>query len=354
LFVWLGINISIGVVGAGVIGRLRIQSILDNPATSLEGVHDISRQAAVEAAAGTGARAFTDLGEFLDLEMDAVVVCSPPEFHESAARGALERNLHVLCEKPLSNTLEAGRRMVDTAELASRVLAVGFNFRYYPFMKFVKAAIEDGQIGELNHVRLFGGHDGLNNFRAEWQYKAPASGGGAMMDVGIHTSDIARYVMGEVTSVYGFMSESVWHVPGSEDNAVAVFLSPNGIPATYHATWNEWRGYQTFVEVYGTHGIVRGSYAPMQNLLITQREPGAPRKKIRRLYPEIRIRERLKSWKATALLSLKEELKDFVARISGADGLPLASGKDGLRALQLASAVRQSTQENKVVQLPPL
>ena len=344
----------IGVIGAGVIGALRVQSILQNPATSLAGVLDSSKQAASDAVAGTGVRAFTDLDEFLDLDMDAVVVSTPPEFHEGAVRGALERGRHVLCEKPLSNTVEAGRRMVDAARMANRVLAVGFNFRYYPFMKFVKASVDQGRIGKVDHVRIFGGHDGLHNFRAEWQYKAPASGGGAMMDVGIHTSDLARYVLGEVTSVYGFMSESVWHVPGSEDNAVAVFLSPGGIPATYHATWSEWRGYQTYIEVYGTHGMVRGSYAPMQNLLITQDEPGAPRRKLRRFYPGIMVRERLKSWKATALLSFKEELRDFIARISGARGLPLANGNDGLRALELAAAVRRSTQTHEVVHLPPL
>jgi predicted dehydrogenase len=344
----------IGVIGAGVIGTLRIQSILENPATSLVGVLDFSKQAARDAVAGSSARAFTNLGEFLDLEMDAVVVSTPPEFHESAVRAALERGRHVLCEKPLSNTVEAGRRMVETARMFNRILAVGFNFRYYPFMKFVKAAINEGRIGEVDHVRIFGGHDGLHNFRADWQYKVPASGGGAMMDVGIHTSDLARYVLGDVTSVYGFMSESVWHVPGSEDNAVAIFLSPSGILATYHATWSEWRGYQTYIEVYGTHGMVRGSYAPMQNLLITQTEPGAPRKKFRRFYPEIMIREKLKSWKTTALLSFKEELRDFVARIAGASGLPLGNGNDGLRALELAAAVRQSTQTHQAVYLPPL
>ena len=344
----------IGVVGTGVIGKLRIQSILDNPATSLAGVLDVSKQTASDAVAGTSARAFTNLAEFLDLEMDAVVVSSPPEYHESAARAALERGRHVLCEKPLSNTVEAGRRIVETARKAERVLAVGFNLRYYPFMKFVKAAIDEGRIGKIDHVRVFGGHDGLHNFRADWQYKAPASGGGAMMDVGIHTSDLARYVLGEVKSVYGFMSESVWQVPGSEDNAVAVFLSPSGIPATYHATWSEWKGYRTYIEVYGTHGMVRGSYAPMQNLLITQDGPDAPRKKIRRFYPEIMVREKLKSWKTTALLSFKEELRDFIATTAGAKGLPLANGNDGLRALELAAAVRQSTQTNEVIHLPPL
>jgi predicted dehydrogenase len=175
-----------------------------------------------------------------------------------------------------------------------------------------------------------------------------------MMDIGIHMTDLARYVLGEITSVYGVMSESVWTVPGSEDNAVAVFRSPGGIPATYHATWYEWKGYLTCVEAYGSLGMVRGTYAPMQNLLITQEKSGGPRTKLRRFYPEIMVREKLKSWKSTLLLSFKEELRDFLAMAAGAKDLPLADGFDGLRAIEVAAAVRDSTVRNEVIHLPAL
>lgn len=344
----------ISVVGAGTIGKVRMRSIRENPSTELAAVFDISKDAATNAAAGTHARVFTDLAAFLDFDMDAVIVSTPPHLHEEACCRALKRGLHVLVEKPLSNTVDGGQRIVDAALAADRVLAVGFNLRYYPFVKFLKNAIDEGRIGRLDHIRVFGGHDGLHNFRADWQYKAPESGGGAMMDIGIHMTDLARYVLGEVTSVYGFMSESIWHVAGSEDNAVAVFLSPHGIPATYHATWSEWKGYTTYVEAYGTHGMVRGSYAPMQNLLITGERPDGPRKKTRRFYPEIMLREKLKTWQSTLLLSFKEELRDFLAMTGGKFDVPLADGYAGLRSLEIAAAVRQSALKNEPVHLPVL
>lgn len=344
----------IGVVGAGTIGRVRIRSIRENPQTELVAVFDVSQDAARSAADGTHARVFTDLVAFLDHDMDAVVVSTPPHFHEEAARGALERGRHVLCEKPLSNTVEAAARIVDAAVKADRVLAVGFNLRYYPFVKFLRAALDGGSIGRIDHVRVFGGHDGLRNFRADWQYKAPESGGGAMMDIGIHMTDLARYVLGEVTSVYGFMSEALWRVPGSEDNAVAVFLSPDGIPATYEATWSEWKGYTTYVEAYGEKGMVRGSYAPMQNLLITREGGTGGTRKTRRFYPEIMVREKLLTWKSTLLLSFKEELRDFLAMTEGRYDVPLADGYAGLRSLEIAAAVRHSTRTNEPVRLPAL
>ena len=344
----------IGVVGAGVIGQLRAQTVREHPSTELAAVMDLSKEAAERATRGTSAPAVTELERFQDVPMDAVMVSSPPHVHEDACMGAFARGQHVLCEKPLSNTVEGCQRIVDAAFEADRVLAVGFNLRYYPAIKFVKDTIESGVIGELDHLRVFGGHEGLPKFRIDWQYKAPESGGGAMMDVGIHMTDVARYMLGEITEVYGMMSESVWNVPGSEDNAMAVFRNPAGISASYHATWSEWKGYQFYVEAYGRLGMVRGFYAPMRNVLITQDRPEGPRKTKRLLYPGVQLREKLKTWQSTALLSFEGELADFLAMTEGRFDVPLADGFAGLRSVEVANAVRRSSETKEAVHLPAI
>lgn len=344
--------IRIGVVGAGVIGKLRAQTIRDNPATELAAVCNIVPEAA--AAAAGGAPAVTELERFLDLPMDAVIVSSPLHLHDEACLGALDRGRHLLCEKPLANTVEGCRRIVEAARAADRVMAVGFNMRYFPAMQMIRQVLDSGRIGTLDHLRLFGGHDGLHNFRADWQFRQPESGGGAMMDIGIHLSDLARYFLGEITDVYGMMSERVLQVPGSEDNAVAVFRNAEGIAASYHATWTEWKGYGMVVEAYGTLGMVRGSYAPMQNLVIAPDQPGGPRRTRRHFYPEIMVREKLRSWTTTTQLSFAEELRDFVARIGGTPGGALADGHAGLRAVEVADAVRRSSASREAVHLPVL
>ncbi len=344
----------IGVVGAGKVGALRIQTVKDNPDTELATIFDVSAEPAQAAAAGTDAKVVSSMEAFLDTPMDAVIVSTPPHLHEEAAVGALRRGLHVLCEKPLSNTVEGGRRIVDAALAEKRALAVGFNLRYYPFVKFAREAVDSGQIGKVDHVRVFGGHNGLHNFSGDWQYKMPESGGGAMMDIGIHMSDLARYFLGEVTQVSGVMSEKVYGLPGSEDNAVAIFTSPEGVPATYHTTWNEWKGYKSFVEIYGDKGMVRGSYAPMQNLLLVSNGPNGSVSKTRRFYPEIMVREKLKSWISTALISFQEELDDFLKMTNGDMNTPLADGYAGLRSLEVAHAVRESTNAAQLIKLPAL
>jgi predicted dehydrogenase len=142
-----------------------------------------------------------------DAAVEAVIISTPVQLHEEMAVAALAAGKHVLCEKPLSNSVESCRRILDAARAHKRTLAVGFNHRYYPSVKFLKRAVDDGRIGTLDHVRVFGGHDGLSNFRADWMYKGGLSGGGAMMDVGIHMTDLARFVLGEVRDVYGVATQ---------------------------------------------------------------------------------------------------------------------------------------------------
>jgi predicted dehydrogenase len=226
---------------------------------------------------------------------------------------------------------------------------VGFNHRYYPSVKYLKRVVADGLIGPLDHLRVFGGHDGLSNFRADWMFKG-VSGGGAMMDVGIHMTDLARYVMGEIHEVYGVASNRVWNVENSEDNAMVVLKGNAGVTALYQATWTEWKGYRFFIEAYGPLGMVRAYYAPMFNLLVTQPRPGGARTRRMKFYPEIILREKLKGWQTTAYLSFQEELADFIRMIHG-ESSQAADGWSGLRAVEIAHAAYRSSATGATVAL---
>jgi predicted dehydrogenase len=338
------------VVGAGVIGQLRAQSILQHPETRLIGIADADLGLARRAAGSSQARVLQDYRPLVeDPQVDAMVISTPVHLHEEMAVAALSAGKHVLCEKPLSNSVESCRRILDAARTHGRTLAVGFNHRYYPSVKFLKQALDEGRLGTLDHVRVFGGHDGLANFRADWMFKG-VSGGGAMMDVGIHMTDLTRYVLGEVREVYGITSNRIWQVDGSEDNALAIIKSDSNLPAFYHATWTEWKGYRFFIEAYGDRGMVRAYYAPMFNLLITQDRPGGPRRRQLKFYPEIILREKLKGWQTTTYVSFQEELADFLLMVRG-DRVPLADGWSGLRAVEIAHAVYQSSATGSPVTL---
>lgn len=343
----------LGVIGAaGKIGRMRVQTILDNPATTLAAVSDLDERAA--AALAPGVPVFSDTERFFDQPLDAVVISTPAHVREPLCLRAFERGLHVLAEKPLAHTLDASRRIHAAARAAGRVLGGGFNMRYYPAFAHVKDVVASGRIGEIDHMRIYGAHQGLQNFSRDWEYRAEYSGGGALWDVGIHMTDMARHLMGEITGVYGVATERVWKVPGSEDNAMAILHGPDGVSATYHATWIDWKGYQSAVEVYGSLGMVRGAYAPMDSLLITMDKPGGPQRRQRNRYTGIKVREKLKSWKTTALDAFAGELADFVDLVQGGSGGRVADGDAALRAIEVAAAVRESTATGRRIDLPPL
>ena len=338
-----------GVLGAGVIGQLRAQTVVSHPSTALACVCDTDSAAARRAAARTGARVETDWRRVVSApDVGAVIVSTPVQLHEEMCVAALEAGKHVLCEKPLSASVDGCRRIVAAARRAGRALAVGFNHRFYPAMQFVKRVVDEGRIGTLDHLRVFGGHDGLHNFRAEWMYRSAISGGGAMMDVGIHMTDLTRYIAGEIKDVYAVASGRVWGVEGSEDNAVAILRTTSGLPVRFHATWNEWRGYRVAVEAYGDRGMVLGSYAPMFNLLITQDRPGARRRRTVRLYPDIILREKVRGWQTTTRRTFERELADFLAMADGKT-VDLADGLAGLRAVEIAQAVYRSQASGGVV-----
>lgn len=341
----------IGVIGAaGKIGQMRVQTVIENPNTELVAAHDLNLEGA--RAVAKGAPVFDDLDAFFQTPMDAVIISTPPHVREPICIAAFAHGLHVLAEKPLAPSVEACQRILDAAKAAGKQLGGGFNMRYYPAFSYVKDVIESGKIGEIDHVRIYGGHDGLGHFTHEWEYQSEFSGGGAMWDVGIHMSDIARFVLGEIISVYGVATNSVWNVPGSEDNALAIFKSPDGVNAVYQACWNDWKeGYKAAVEVYGSHGMVRGAYAPMENLLVTMDKPGGKQKREKRSYYDVAIREKLKSWKTTALDSFADELGDFLRQCQGETGLRNADGNAAIRAIEVAAAVKQSCETGEAVSL---
>ena len=342
---------KIGVIGAaGRIGRMRVQTIQENPKTQLAAVMDVNREAA--AAVAPGVPSFSEVQAFFDVPMDAVAISTPPHVREAYCREAYARGLHVLTEKPLAHTLEASRNIVAAAEAAGRVLAGGFNMRYYPAFHHVKDVVLSGDLGEIDHVRVYGGHSGLSNFSHEWQYRTPASGGGTMWDVGIHMSDMARHILGDITKVYGVVSERVWKLPGSEDNAMAILHGPDGVNAIYQAAWSDWTGYSSVIEVYGSLGMVRGAYAPMDNLTITMAHPGGKAKTARNRYLDVKVNEKLKSWTHTAVRSFAAELVDFLDLVEGGSGGRIATAAECLGAIEVAVGVRESSASGQAVSLP--
>jgi predicted dehydrogenase len=135
-------------------------------------------------------------------DVDLVDICSPGDTHAEIAIAALEAGKHVLCEKPLANTVAEAEAMVEAAEAAEQrgqLAMVGFNYRRVPATSLARSMVAEGRLGALRHVRVTYLQDWLVDpeFPLTWRLRKEVAGSGALGDLGAHIIDLAQYLAGE-------------------------------------------------------------------------------------------------------------------------------------------------------------
>jgi predicted dehydrogenase len=337
-------------IGCGEIGKLRASALARAEGFCLTAVSDVDAVRARAFGKRFAVPFHTDWRVAIG-DADLVLISTPPPLHAEMCVEAFHRGKHVLCEKPLARNPEEGLQILEAARQAGRHLATGFNYRFYPGIALARRILKSGRIGELDHIRSYGGHPGGSEFTHPWVHDVKVMGGGALVDNGIHIIDLTRHFLGEVAEVKGFRSSGVWKYEGCEDNGFALLRSPAGKIATLQASWTEWRGYQFRIEIYGTRGCVCASYPPMLVRAAWFDQPGDPVRRKTSLFPLFQIQERIRSFRWTAIQSFIEEFHALARAIEGevSDG---ATGFDGLRALEIAHAVYESSGNGKTVLLP--
>lgn len=333
--------LRVGLIGAGMIGQLRARAMVGTPGLRLAAVADV-RPDYVRAVANLG----QDVAEFSDgaelaqhPEIDAVILATPPVSHESLGLACLAAGKHVLCEKPLATTPDACEALVRAADRAGLTLATGFNLRYSRAAMLARRLLDEGAIGELDHIRAFHGHPGGAEFTHPWVRDVTMTGGGALMDNGIHLIDLTRWFLGDVATVTGHATNHVWRTPGCEDNGFLLLQNARGRVATLQASWTEWRGYHYRLEIYGTEGFIRFGYPPMY-LVHGRRGPRGKVKVRRHLFPAYQVAERLRGWEWGLVETLGRDLQAW-ARALAVGSVPPISGRDGLEAVRIAQAAQR-------------
>jgi predicted dehydrogenase len=278
-----------------------------------------------------------------------VIISTPPSLHAEMAIFAAEHGKHILVEKPIAHTLSDAEKMCNAADKNGVLIKTGFNHRYFPSMAFAKNLIESGRIGEVIRVHAYAGHPGGKEFGPQWVTDGAITGGGSLVDNGIHILDLTRFFLGgDVQTGKGYVSNLIWPFERAEDNSFALFQSASGAVAYVHASWTEWRGYFFSVETVCSRGYVKASYPPMIAEWGETPQPGIRAKRRYELFPKFQILERVKSWRWTIVRSFVEEMSDFAEGIrTGKEVEP--TGLDGLRTLQMAHAIYRSSKEGQEV-----
>lgn len=206
--------IRVGMVGAGFMGRtyslaLQVAPGLAWPAVPHPGhvrLVEVDPVAGRRAAEAWGWRELQDDWRTVTRadDIDLVLVLTPNDSHAEIAIDALRHGKHVLCEKPLSNTLDGARAMYRAAAGSGCVHQVGFVYRKWPATAFAKQLIASGELGEVVHYRGRFFHDyGLDPaLPVTWRLQKASSGGGSGADIGSHVIDMARYLIGEIDGVF--------------------------------------------------------------------------------------------------------------------------------------------------------
>ena len=182
-----------------------VAHVMDVPATPVMAVVVGRRpEAAAAAAARLGwAESSTDWRSVVERDdIDLVDICTPGDSHAEIAIAALAAGKHVLCEKPLGNSLAEATAMADAARSARAVgvrSMIGFNYRRVPALALAAELIREGRVGEIRHVRAAYLQDWLSDPATpmSWRLQADRAGSGALGDLGAHVIDLARFLTGQ-------------------------------------------------------------------------------------------------------------------------------------------------------------
>jgi len=326
-----------GLIGCGGIGNLRATALGKLPDHTLVAACDRDLTLASALVARHGGQADQDWHKLIRRDdVEAVVVSTPPSLHMEMTVAALESGKHVLCEKPLARNSTECQTMIDAAGRHGKILATGFNYRFYPSILKARELMDSGIIGKLDHIRSYTGYSATAHDH-EWLHDADVMGGGTLRDNGIHLIDLTTYFLGDVADIKGFCSESVWNFPGCEDNGFALMRNKAGNIASLQSSWNEWRGYRLSIEIYGTLGCIRAWCFPMTTQVTWSTERGGPSKRKTHLFAHTQIMEKLKSYRWVVVESFVEEFNAFARAIRGEQS-NVASGTDGLLTIRVAEA----------------
>lgn len=328
-----GKKINIALIGAGGMGKRWAHALGQAKDFAVRAVADVD----VERAQGLAAL-FKKCDVLSDwkavmkrADIDAVVIVTPHRFLALISQEALRNNKHVLCEKPGGISAAEIKKTIALAKKHHRRYMVGFNHRFHSAFLLARKLLAEGKIGQPLFIRARYGFGGREGYEKEWRLKKNISGGGELIDQGVHMIDMARSFLGDFSEVTGFAEDLFWGT-GSDDNAMLVLKTKKKQLASIHVSWSNWKPLHNF-EIFGSKGylLVEGlgrKYGGTEKVIWGQRnekKPDHPTEKEFICDPD-------------ADKSLERELAEFARAIrSGRESVP--NGQDAFEVLKIVEKI---------------
>jgi predicted dehydrogenase len=309
----------VAIVGCGLIGRKRAEAL---DGDELVGCYDVAAESARALASDHGGTACATLDELWALQPDVVVVAVLHSDLAALSIAALRHGAHVLVEKPAGVSVAQIDAIDAAARAAGRRVKVGFNHRFHPGIHRAVIDAKSGAYGDVMFVRGRYGHGGRLGMDQEWRADVHRSGGGEIVDQGMHLLDLTHWLMGPLPLHSALIRTQFWDTD-VDDNAALILgdHARRDAPwAMLHVTWTEWKNLFS-LEIYcrtakfAVDGLVK-SYGP-QSLKIYRMKPELGPPDVEEL-----------SWPNDDV-SWLEEWRHFRAAI--ADGTPVLGGLEDAR-----------------------
>jgi predicted dehydrogenase len=265
---------GVAIIGCGLIGQKRARAL--GPARLLACADVVLARAEQLAHTTAGALAFTDWRAAIAVPgVEIVIVATTNDRLAEIAQAALEAGKHVLVEKPAARNKRELQPVLEAARRSGRLARVGFNHRYHPALIRARELHASGVLGPMMFVRGRYGHGGRLGYDQEWRANPALSGGGELIDQGIHLIDLARCFLGDFRTITGFAHTYYWQMP-VEDNGFMLLRTAQEQTASLHVSCTEWKNLFSF-EIYGRVGKLHieglgGSYG-LERLAYYQMRP---------------------------------------------------------------------------------
>jgi predicted dehydrogenase len=338
-------KIKVGVIGCGSIARRRhLIEYAANQDVEIVAVCDVVESRAIEMAEQYGAKAFTHYNEVLELEeVNVISVCLPNSLHAPVSIAALNAGKHVLCEKPMATSKEEAEEMIQAAERNQKTLMIAHNQRFVSSHQKAKQLIESGEIGKIYSFRTTFGHPGPEGWsidgRSSWFFDKEQAFIGALGDLGVHKSDLIRYLLGEVAEVGAFVETSAKENTDVDDNAVAVLRMESGVIGTLAASWSYVSQGDNSTIIYGENAILRLEDDPDYSLIVQYKNGEVVK------YELDKIQTNEEGGQTNTHV-----IDHFVEAIIH-NKAPLITGEEGKKSLEVILAALESNRTKKFVNL---
>ena len=326
--------LNLAILGAGRIGQVHARAVASVPQANLVAIAEPHAEVAEQMRASYGCD-ILEIGQIAtSSDVDAVVICTPTDTHAELIEQFTEAGKAVFCEKPIDLEIDRVRSCLARVEQSGGRLMLGFNRRFDPDFMALKAAIDEGKIGDIEMITITSRDPGPP------PYDYITRSGGIFRDMTIHDFDIARWLLGEeIASVHA--AASVLTDPeigrlGDFDSANVILTTASGKHCTITNARRAAYGYDQRIEVLGSDGMVSARNHHEANIEFAD-SSGFHRPPL------------LNFFMNRYVAAYANEIAAFVQALATGSKMP-ATGQDGLKALELAEAALRSVETGRAVQ----